>query len=203
MNAQEIEVKFYLSNLDQYHTVVVSSGAQLVQPRQHEVNLRFDTPQVDLAKAAQVLRLRQDQGARLTYKGPGEIVGGVRVRQEIEFQVGDFQAAKSFLLALGYQVVMMYEKYRTTYDLDGVLITIDEMPYGNFTELEGQTPEAVFALSKKLGLKWEHRINDSYVVIFDRLKAKLNLDFRDLAFEQFQWLVIQPEMLAVNPGDTD
>jgi adenylate cyclase class 2 len=107
------------------------------------------------------------------------------------------------LHALGYQVAMIYEKYRSIYDLGGTLIMLDEMPFGNFTELEGKTPQAVRELSMILGLQWDRRINDSYVMLFDRLKAALNLDMRDLSFEQFQSLQIQPEMLSVQPGDAD
>ena len=31
----------------------------------------------------------------------------------------------------------MYEKYREAFDLNDLEIVLDEMPYGNFVELEG------------------------------------------------------------------
>ena len=56
--------------------------------------------------------------ARFTFKGPSEEEeGGILSRQEIEFVVGDFESAKQFLEALGYEVVVFYEKFRTTYEL--------------------------------------------------------------------------------------
>jgi len=44
MKYQEIEVKFYLEHLDRLHAHLIEIGAELVQPRTHEINLRFDTP---------------------------------------------------------------------------------------------------------------------------------------------------------------
>ena len=59
-----------------------------------------------------MLRLRRDSSVRLTYKGPGKTIDGVHLRKEIEFAASDFDAAQAFLEALGYQVQMIYEKYR-------------------------------------------------------------------------------------------
>jgi adenylate cyclase class 2 len=82
----------------------------------------------------------------------------VRLRQEIEFTVSDFEAARRFLEALGYHVALMYEKYRTTYDLEGVHITLDKMPYGNFIEIEGPDPASIRRINEQLGLDWEQRV---------------------------------------------
>ena len=182
---QEIEVKFLVTNLAQIEARLQSLGARLTQPRVHEVNLRLDTPDLALTKSQQVLRLRQDDHARLTYKGPGVDQGGVRLRQEIEFIVSDFEASRRLFAALGYQVAMMYEKYRRIYDLDDVHVTLDEMPYGDFIEIEGPQPESIRLASQRLNLVWERRILDSYTALFEALRAALGFDFRDLSFENF------------------
>ena len=202
MKYQEIEVKFYLEHLDRLRAHLIEIGAELVQPRTHEINLRFDTPSEELSRSYRVLRLRQDTDARMTYKGPGELIEGTRLRQEIEFVVSNFQAARAFLEALGFQVRMVYEKYRTVYDLDQVHVTLDEMPYGEFCELEGETPQHIINLSQRLGLNWERRVLDSYTVLFDRLKQSRGLTMRDLTFENFNELNIQPDMLSVQAGDS-
>jgi len=64
----------------------------------------------------------------------------------------------------------MYEKYRTSYKLDGVLVTLDEMPFGNFSELEGPDAESIRRVAEKLGVNWEARIADSYTALFAHLK---------------------------------
>ena len=72
-NQQELEVKLYLENLPALKGKLERLGAELTEARLHEVNLRFDLPGGELTRSAQVLRLRQDTAARITYKGPGEI----------------------------------------------------------------------------------------------------------------------------------
>ncbi len=186
----ELEVKFYLPDRRVLQGRLETLRAQPVKPRVHEVNLRFDNPSGDLGRSYQVLRLRQDTVARLTFKGPGEIQDGVRARLELEFTVSDFAAARKFLEALGYEVCVMYEKYRTTYELAGVLVTLDEMPYGDFAEIEGPDGSSIRQVALALGLDWEKRILDSYLMLFDRLRARLGFTFRDLSFENFKGLSI-------------
>ncbi len=201
MKNQELEVKFYVHDLATIEQRLVSLDAVLVQPRTFEINLRFDTPEQELSRNFRVLRLRQDTAARMTFKGPAYGSEGVRVRQEIEFIVEDFEAARDLLEALGYQVSMGYEKYRTVYDLGEVHITLDEMPYGNFVEIEGPDPESILEVNLDLGLIWEARASESYVNIFERLKKELKLDFRDLSFENFTWLEISPDQMKLPFAD--
>ena len=202
MKNQESEVKFYVQDLPAIEKRLKELDAILVQPRTFEINLRFDTPDLDLSRNMRVLRLRQDTAARMTFKGPAHGSEGVRVRQEIEFIVEDFETARSLLEALGYEVSMGYEKYRTVYDLGEVHITLDEMPYGNFVEIEGPDPESILDVNLDLGLVWEARAPESYVAIFDRLKKELGLEFRDLSFENFTWLEISPDQMKLPFADT-
>ena len=201
MHDTEIEIKFYVNDLRGVRSRLEQLDTQLVQPRTHEINLRFDTQDRALGRAFQVLRLRQDTAARLTFKGPSCDQDGVRVRTELEFVVDDFDTAKAFLEALGYQVVLMYEKYRTVYDLDSVHVTLDEMPYGSFVELEGADVSSLQSVNHKLGLRWDAAVPASYTVLFDQLCQRLKLDFRDLSFENFASLQISPDDLDVLVAD--
>lgn len=197
----ELEVKFYISNLDKLESQLKNLGAKLVQSRTQEYNLRFDTPLGDFALGYRVLRLRQDNAIRLTYKGPGEIKNGVRSRQEIEIIVDDFDQAQTLLEALGYQISMVYEKYRMGYELDGVLVTLDELPYGDFVEIEGPDTEGIKNVSAKLGLKWDARILESYAILFDVLKNNLDISIEKLTFSDFNGILVTPDHLGVSPGD--
>jgi adenylate cyclase class 2 len=198
---QELEVKFYISDIKALRMRLVEAGAREIQPRTYELNLRFDTPDGRMTRAHQVLRLRRDRQFRLTYKGPSVSQQGVRVRQEIEFSVGDFDAARAFLGALGYQVSMQYEKYRAEYELGDTHVTLDELPYGNFSEIEGPDPVAIQAVNARLGLDWSARVSESYAGLFSRLQDKLALDFRDLSFQNFKHLRITPAQLGLRPAD--
>jgi adenylate cyclase class 2 len=182
----ETEVKFYVHELGKIEHRLHALGGKLVQPRTHEFNLRFDNAGGELIRAAKLLRLRRDTENRLTYKGPGEIKGGVQEREEVEFTVSDFGHAQKFLEALGFNVTMMYEKYRTIYLLHrNVLVTLDEMPYGDFIEVEGPNAASILGTARQLGLDLNTRILTSYAAIFEALRQRLELTFDDLSFENF------------------
>jgi adenylate cyclase class 2 len=198
MNSEdmELEVKFYLSKRKELEEKLIIQGGQLKDPRVHEINLRFDTPDQSLLNTGRLLRLRLDKRARVTYKGLGSIESGARLRQELEFTVSDFDTARAVFEALGYQVYMMYEKYRTTYKLGNLEVVLDEMPYGDFVEIEGPDGQSIQVAAQRLDLNWDARILDSYTVLFERVRAQLGIDFRDLSFENFKGLTVTPEMLG-------
>jgi adenylate cyclase class 2 len=203
---RELEVKFYVSQLEGVLNRLRELGAAERQARSHELNLRFDSADGELARTFQVLRLRQDQTARLTYKGPAEAWEGVSNRVEIELEVDDFAAARRFLEALGFRVSMIYEKYRTAWDLplsEGRVchVTLDEMPYGKFVEVEGGSGAQIRRAGELLRLDWEARVLASYAELFGRLCQALNLDFRDLTFENFRDLSPSPGDLGVRRAD--
>lgn len=184
-NGKELEVKFLVMDHAALESRLKFLGAELIQPRLHETNLRFDTPERELSSSARVLRLRMDTAPRLTYKGPGQEHQGAQLRQELEFTVGDYEMARALFEALGYEVMVIYEKFRTTYSLRGILVTLDEMPFGNFIEIEGDDGESIREVAERLRLDWDRRILEGYIMLFDRLKSALGLSFRDLTFANF------------------
>jgi adenylate cyclase, class 2 len=197
---RELEVKFYLSKRGTLEAKLNYIG-QVIAPRVHEVNLRFDTPDFSLTRSGRLLRLRQDTRARITYKGEGSDEGGARLRKELEFTVSDFDTSKALFEALGYQVYTMYEKYRTTYKVGNVEVALDEMPTGDFLEIEGPDSESIRGTANLLGLNWQARILDSYTMLFEHLRERLGFDFRDLSFENFKGMEISPETLGVIIAD--
>jgi len=201
MNDTELEVKFYLSDLHGLEKRLIAAGARLQHARQHELNLRFDTLDGSLTAAHQVLRLRQDQAYHLTFKGPAAVGEEVSDRKEIEFEVSDFGEARRFLEALGYIVSISYDKYRTTYQLSGTMITLDEMPFGNFAEIEGPDAETIRAAAGQLGLNWEARSLMSYLGLFDRVKQKLSLTARNLTFDELSGQRFTGEDLELTAAD--
>lgn len=201
MKEQELEVKLFLKNLSAVEARLKSLGASQVQARLHEHNLRFDTPDAALTRNKCVLRLRQDAGAYITYKGPALPGQEVAIRQEIEFAVSDYSAARKVLESIGFSISVIYEKYRTTYELDNVKITLDEMPFGDFVEIEGPDASAIHAMTQKLGLNWAARCTESYLEIFGRLKRTKGLTFRDLTFVNFHNLPVSAEELNLQYAD--
>jgi adenylate cyclase, class 2 len=200
-SGQEIEAKFYVRDLERIQKSLENLGAHLDQSRVLELNLRFDLPDASLRAERRVLRLRRDTEARLTYKGGNKNTRGVLSREEIEFVVEDFEKAKKFLEALGYQQIFYYEKYRATYQVDNTLIMLDELPYGNFVEIEGETEETIRALSERLNLDWEATIERSYSALFEHVHKSMNLPFQDLSFANFAGIKVDATHLGVRVAD--
>jgi adenylate cyclase class 2 len=199
---QEVEAKFYIQDLTGIQMRLRSLEALLIQDRVLETNIRFDLPDGGLRSEGHVLRLRQDTDARLTYKGAGTNQQGVLSRTEIEFTVDDFGKAKLFIEALGYQKFFYYEKYRTVFDLDGCHIMLDELPYGNFVEIEGNAIDSIQAVANKLSLQWERAIPTGYHLLFEEMcKRHPDLDSTDLSFSTLKGLNITAKDLSVHAAD--
>ena len=195
---QETEVKIYMKDLNLVRHALESLGADCVQKRVHERNTRYDLPNASLTSRGVVLRLREDSRIMLTYKEPGTIERGIISREELEVEVSDFEIMEAILGKFGYHHAMFYEKYRAVYELDGALIMLDELPFGNFVEIEGDA-NRIEALMEKLGLADVERLADSYSKLFDYVKYHLELNFRDLTFENFADIDV-PESAFVPPG---
>lgn len=198
---QETEAKFYVRDLDKIRLRLEQFGARLIQKRVLETNLRFDLPGSPLSAEGRVLRLRRDTRARFTYKSASKRQDGALSREEIEFVVEDFDKAKRFLEALGYQKLFYYEKYRATYELHEALIMLDELPYGNFVEIEGETMDAIRAIAERLHLHWEAAIADSYHALFQRVRKVLGLSMEDLSFAEFEELPVNASRLDLIAAD--
>ncbi len=198
---QEIEAKFYLLHLDLMRTRIHRFKASLIEPRILEANLRFDLPDGSLGSKGHVLRLRNDTKSRLTFKGESQNKKGVLVRKEIEFVVEDFEKARQFLEALGYQKIVYYEKYRTTYALEHTSIMLDELPYGNFIEIEGESVGQIQAVAANLDLDWNAAIDRSYTALYENVRQSLKLSFEDISFENFDGMHVTAADLKVHAAD--
>jgi adenylate cyclase class 2 len=188
---REIELKLYVPNLDEVRQRLEAADAERTGERVLERNNRYDDGKGSLAGAGDVLRLRQDSRVRLTFKqgSDRQQVGDAMSRFEAEVEIADFDAMDTILKRLGYRPYMVYEKYRTTYTLDEVEIVLDELPYGNFVEIEGDG-EAIQAVRVKLGLGEARSFTSGYTELFRRVKASLGLKMNDLTFENFKGITV-------------
>ncbi len=181
---KEVEVKLHTPDLESVQRALEAAGATLLKPRVFERNLRYDSANGSLMAAGIVLRLRQDEAVKLTYKADASVERGIVSRFEAEVKVSDFETMDVILRRLGYEMALVYEKYRTTYALDGAEIVLDELPYGNFSEIEGDAA-TIERVIETLGLSGARRMAGSYVELFWDVKARLGLDARDCSFAAF------------------
>jgi adenylate cyclase class 2 len=202
-NNQEIESKFYVRELVPIDERLKSLGAVCIVPRGFEYNLRFDNPGNSLQRQHKVLRLRKFDDVRLTFKDAGERIDGALSRTEIELVVNDFDMAQKFLECLGYRVAAVYEKYRAMYSLGTAIITLDELPYGKFVEIEAENPAQIKELALQLGLDPNVSIPLSYQGLFERVKFAKNLSAKNLAFWEFEKIDLSAFDLGVTPADAE
>lgn len=183
--ALEVEVKFLVDDVAAMRQRLLAAGAVLAKPRVHEHNVRLDDDEGTLMGKRQLLRLRQDDGARLTFKGvAAQESTEVKVREELEIAIGDFETALAIFERLGFKPRQVYEKLRETFRLGEVEVVLDELPIGAFMELEG-SEEGIRTAAAQLGLPWSERILDNYLLLMARVKAFYDLPFDDLTFEKF------------------
>jgi adenylate cyclase class 2 len=214
--AQEIEIKLRVKDAEALKAALKGMGARLLlggTGRVHEWNTLFDTDRQDLRKREQLLRTRVEtpdghvprgkksagQPALLTFKGPviggrrrgggSKIGGGHKVREEIEFRLGDAAGAAKILERLGMRPSFHYEKYRTTFRLHtedwakGLLIELDETPIGTFMELEGP-PKAIDRAAKALGFSKKDYILTNYVSLFAEDCRRRGKKMGDMVFRK-------------------
>lgn len=198
---QEIEVKFYIQDLDRLKTRLEELGAELSQERVLEINLRFDLPGEILRAQGRVLRLRQDTVTRLTYKGASKKEDGILSREEIEFTIEDFEKARRIFEALGYQKLIYYEKYRTIYEWNETHVMLDELPYGSFVEIEGENARSIRSVADRLNLNWETAVGTSYFVLFERVCGALDLPFHEVSFTNFADIKVDASHLKITAAD--
>ena len=193
MNYVEVEAKFYMPDLEAVKTRLVEVGAELTVPRVYERNVRYENAEKSLTEQGIVVRLRQDNRVRLTYKEPAaQTDERVSTRFEAEVDVSDFTTMDLILGKLGFGPYLIYEKYRTTYELNHAEILLDELPYGNFVEIEGEL-EAIHALIQTLGFEDAKSFTSNYMTLFDNVRHNMNLEFNDLTYDNFAGITVLPD----------
>lgn len=184
MEHLEIEVKFYLSDMDRIRNRIIGLGA-VSKGRAFETNIRFEDADKSLIQKKTLLRLRKDKTTTLTFKSEPHVKDDqFKILRELEVEVNDFYTMKHILESMGFQEEQTYEKWRETLVLKDTKLCLDTMPYGNFLEIEGQK-EDIKELASRIGLKWQKRILLNYLEIFDIIKQKSNLPFYDVTFSNF------------------
>lgn len=182
----EIEVKFLIDDLNTVREALEAAGATLEKERAYERNVVFDSDAETLRHREQLLRLRQDTAVKLTFKAPSEAQHGseAKVREELEVELSDFDQMSQIIERLGFAPRLVYEKYRETWRLGEVEVVLDEMPFGDFVEFEGEETAIKRAVSD-VKLEWNDRLLTNYLALMAKVKRKYRLPFDDITFENF------------------
>jgi hypothetical protein len=78
---------------------------------------------------------------------------------------------------------------------------LDELPYGNFVEIEGADIATIHNITHKLNLDLKTSISTGYIDLFENTRTTLGLTFTDLTFANFTGIQVAPAHLHVQPAD--
>ena len=80
---------------------------------------------------------------------------------------------------------------------------LDELPYGDFVEIEGENVEEINTIAAQLFLGKNKAIETSYLSLFERVAEKKKLNINSLSFETFENWKPSPEELSVLKADEE
>lgn len=149
----EIEAKFLQVDPGDIRKRLEEAGATCKQPMMLMRRVVLDNEQLQPKNA--FVRVR-DEGHRIamTYKQYND--QSLAGAKEIEFSVSDYDAAVTFLEALGVKPKSTQEARREIWELDDVEVVIDEWPWIDpYIEVEGPSKVSVKEAAKKLGFDWK------------------------------------------------
>lgn len=155
MQYQEIEVRFLEIDKNALIERLAALGAQDHGERLLNEKIVYKESPDWKTNTGGWLRLRtENDSTKLTYKN--RIQTDTReIIEEIEFEVGDPDAAEALLSRLGYVAYRNQQKMRHTFQLDDVTCDIDTWPrVPTYVELEGPNEDALMDAAARLGLDW-------------------------------------------------
>lgn len=167
MSQTEIELKFAVSDVAALRERLIALGAA-DGGTVFEENVIFDTPSGHLAARGELLRVRSAERAVITFKAPQAGDPRFKVREELELEVADAAAACALFARLGFTRTRRYQKRRQTWRLGPVVVTLDELPFGTYCEIEG-SPAAIEDVAARLGLDLRQGLRQDYIALYDNL----------------------------------
>jgi adenylate cyclase, class 2 len=162
----ETEVKIKIEDPADFCRQLEALGSARFSARHFEDNHLLDFLNESLHLQHRLVRIRKVEGRGiLTYKGTPRPDGLFKTREELETGLENADLALRIFQQIGMQVYFRYQKYRQEFEMDGVLIAVDETPIGNYVELEG-TKESIRSLAQKLGFKESQFVSLSYYALY-------------------------------------
>lgn len=164
-NIMEKEVKYCVKDPLELINRIKSQNAIFVGYC-FEKTTRVDVPNWTLSNSGTFLRLRSGFKNTLTLKNSRKKDSEVSERKEIEIEIDDIDICHDLLKALGLTESLVMEKYRMMWKINDLFITIDELPFGVYTEFEGPIP-SIKIISDLLQFNFNERIILTYWELYN------------------------------------
>ena len=176
----EKELKLKIKDIPGLIDYLKKHGAIFLN-KSKEKTIRLDTSNGDLEKRGVFLRVREGSKRTITLK---EKIGDdktVRTRKETEFEIQDIEAMAYILGKLGFDSPRMMEKYRINLKYKGAELSIDELFFGFYLEVEGEE-DRIEAIAKELGYNPKEKILGTYWDILEEYNKEHKTNKKDIEF---------------------
>ena len=156
------------------------------KPRVYEKNVLYDNPKDLMQITNGRIRLRQSgENVEFCYKKPIKDDSGIKKEIEHQVEVSNFEITQKILEMMEFQPNYAYERFRTKYFNGKVEIVLDEFPFANFMEIEGEEVE-ILKIANLLELDFANNLVDSCDTLFANWRKTQNLPPTNMmTFETF------------------
>lgn len=157
-------------------------GYEEKERRFFEDNYLLDLPGNFFQKRGCSLRVRLlPGGGELTFKGTPRSEKLFKVREEINTRVEDPGNLLLILKKVGFQTFFRYQKYRTVFRKDDLLVMLDETPLGLYIEFEGEK-EDILEATGALNFSPDQFIIASYLQLYKEQCRRAGQPSGDMVF---------------------
>ncbi|MFZ5932521.1 MAG: class IV adenylate cyclase [Patescibacteria group bacterium] len=176
----ELEYKFWVKDRENL-VKVLDAKTSAKKPRQYQSSVMFDNS-AGLMQATdgrvRVRTLGNKGNKTLTYKKP--IPPKNRAKREIEYEISfrdpEGQIEK-ILEVMEFKPTTSYERYQTTWEINEVHVTLDEYPYADIVEIEGEK-DAIEHLAQELGFNIKEGLTKPIDTLFQEWRKERGLPFK-------------------------
>ena len=176
----EKEIKVEVENPQQLLSLLIEKKAKM-KGEGFQRTIRMDTPDRGLEKQGTFLRVRTGGKNIVTLKKKIKTDRDVFERRELETEVKDPELLADIFANLGFTKRFIMEKYRIDYEYKNTKISLDELPFGIFVEIEGE-PAYIKNVANELNLDLSNKIVVTYWDLFEKYKKKTNRKGEDIVF---------------------
>jgi adenylate cyclase class 2 len=172
----ETEAKFPVRDFSLVETNLQHHGDPIA-PWYFEANQVHDSLSRDLLAKGVLLRLRKALVTTVTLKLPLDTptnIPGLKQLEERECRVEDKDSMAAILQGLGYEKILEYEKFRSTWQVAKTRVCLDILCFGSFVEIEG-TGRDIFETAKLLGLDPSTATSATYHRLFQEYLVTMGL----------------------------
>lgn len=139
-----------------------------------EITTRYDTEDMCYEKKGKFIRTRQGFENIITLKEKNEENDSVFERDEFEVKIDDIENMQKILETLNVKPVLIMEKYRLKWVLEGVKINLDELSFGVYLEIHGEKEEIDRTIDI-LGLENQEVLIETYWELYKKYRIVNNI----------------------------